>query len=608
MPPNSQPSSATSQQLTANSPNYLILLLLLCPLLLSGSLTAPFLDFDDAEHVNAAVVTGEAPWQTVFSQTSGSIFPLTLLSFRAERVIFPNTLGVKNWAPLCRIDNLILHAIAGVCVWHIFRALAFSLGWRVLLTGAFLFHPMACESVCWVSERKNVLAAAFGFGALAVSLNYRGRFRALLVFLLYLIALFSKPSALGLLPALLVLQFPGIVRRITATPDAIPQPPSEARPAIVLCLLLAAVAVFSAALNLRSHSLMIVKPPGGSVFTALLTDAEIFRRYFQNLLCPIGLSAAYAVKPIVSPADPRFLMNFAIVFSFVAATVWLSRRRALSLFLWWWFFAGLGPVMNLVATELLMQDRYVYLSCPAFFGAVALALDGAALRLGYSRLNEKAASLAIAAVLMTLLFGAIARSLVWESVFPLYADAVEKQPESAFARLNFARALRWSAERTIAIGGDNERAENWRHEAVQQIEVACKLDDFERFVNPGTPYDFLAILQLERGRLDDSEAASRRLLQDNFHTPVSFPTKINAYVRLAYIDMQRTHYSDALQEAQEAIRIAERNTYPAPDAWLQAGEALEKLGRRDEAIEAYDKIQPGCAEYEHAKEQLAKLH
>ena len=586
----------------------LIVLLVLSPLLLTGALTAPFLDFDDVEHVAAPVVLGIKPWYSVFQTTSGSIFPLTILSFKFERMFFLNTLGIQNWAPFSRIDNLLLHALAGFLVWQIFRAFKFSASWLMLITGAFLLHPMACESVCWVSERKNVLAAALGFSAVAVSLWNSTRLRWLYVLLLYVLALLSKPSALGLLPTLLALQIPAVQRALGIRVEN-PASPREHAPsldaAVGLCAGLVLVALGSVSFNLHSHSQMIMKPPGGSVFTALLTDAEVFRRYLQNLIMPVELSAAYVVKPIVTPFDARFLLNAGCVAAFIAATVWLSRRRALSVFLWFWFFAGLGPVMNLVATMLLMQDRYVYLSSPALFALVALALEGALARLRAGVTDPP--RLAVFGVLAILLSGAMARSFVWQTTYTLYGDAVEKQPLSAFAHYNFALALIKGSGQLAKMGGDPGIVEAMRDDAARNLQTAGSLDDIERLASPGKPYTALAILQFERGRDDDAEATCRRVLQDNFPNPITFPNKIEVHMLLAKIQMKRARYADAIAEAQEAMTIGARNDYQPNDALLLAGQAFEALHHPEDAIAAYAKIEADSVEYEAARARMQEL-
>jgi tetratricopeptide (TPR) repeat protein len=584
----------------------LLLLLVLSPLLLAGSLTAPFLDFDDVEHVAAPVVLGIKPWYSVFQTTSGSIFPLTILSFKFERMFFLNTLGIQNWAPFSRIDNLLLHALSGFLVWQIFRAFKFSTSWLMLITGAFLLHPMACESVCWVSERKNVLAAAFGFGAIAVSLWNWGPRRWFYIAALYVLALLSKPSALGLLPTLLALQFPAVqhalgIRSRDSTSGKSPSLTARAG----LCVLLVLAALGSVSFNLHSHSQMIMKPPGGSVFTALLTDAEVFRRYLMNLLMPVELSAAYAVKPILTPIDPRFLANAGLVAAFIAATLWSSKRRALSAFLWFWFFAGLGPVMNLVATMLLMQDRYVYLSSPALFGVVALALEGLLSRFktGMTELPQ----IAVFGVLAILLAGAFARSFVWQTTYTLYRDATEKQPLSAFAHYNFALSLIKGADQLVKSGDDAQIVDAMRVDAADHLQTACSLDDMERLASPGKPYTALAIVQFERGRFDEAEATCRRVLQDNFKNPITFPNKIEVHLWLAKIQTKRQRYLDALAEVQEAITIGTRNDYQPPDAWLLAGQSLEALNKPDDAIAAYEKVEQGSGEYDTAQSRLSEL-
>src|SRR6185369_11260635 len=102
-------------------------------------------------------------------------------------------------------------------------------------------------------------------------------------------------------------------------------------------------------LNVRGHSVTLVTPPGGSIFTAMLTDLEIVSRYIFNVLLPVSLSAVYFVDPVRSIMDVRVLI-YGIV---LAAMVFLSVRFAYNprraVFGWLFFIGSLGPNLNLIA-------------------------------------------------------------------------------------------------------------------------------------------------------------------------------------------------------------------------------------------------------------------
>src|SRR4029077_15684728 len=113
----------------------------------------------------------------------------------------------------------------------------------------------------------------------------------------------------------------------------------------------------------------MVQPPGGGVWTAILTDSEICARYILNLVAPIDihswdsvtalqsrLSFFYAVDPIVSLFDARLWAYGFGLAAFAAALIWaagpLRRHAVLGLV---WFAAVLGPSWNLMAIPDYMQ-------------------------------------------------------------------------------------------------------------------------------------------------------------------------------------------------------------------------------------------------------------
>src|SRR5205823_693137 len=110
----------------------------------------------------------------------------------------------------------------------------------------------------------------------------------------------------------------------------------------------------------------VVEPPGGSVWTALLTDVVIFSRYVQHILAPWNLSFYYAIEPVTSLADGRLWLSAAALL-LLAWGLWrltAPEQRSLTLFGLLWFFGALAPNANLVASAFPMQDRFFYLGSP----------------------------------------------------------------------------------------------------------------------------------------------------------------------------------------------------------------------------------------------------
>jgi hypothetical protein len=332
--------------------------------------------------------------------------------------------------------NGLYHLLAGCLLWLFLRRIGAGAGLAACVALVWTGHPLACESVCWVSERKNVLCALFGFGALlAWTAQRRCAWRLPLASLLYALAGLSKPTALGLLPVFVALEVLDPPRREFSW--------REPRQWVGLVERLGPLAAISAGLlagGLYTVRTDIVEPPGGTAFTALLTDAGIFARYAAHILCPVSLSFFYAVEPIVSLGDWRLWLYGLGLLAFCGGLICAAgrERRALAWLGVLWFFGALGPHSNLVASPFWMQDRYVYLSSAGLLLAVGAAAIGLLHRTRQQSLLPALGAVAIAA---TLGLGAW-RAKSFASYASLSLQAAERQPASAMAQLCAANVLR----------------------------------------------------------------------------------------------------------------------------------------------------------------------
>jgi len=148
-------------------------------------------NWDDDQYVLQNRYLGNPPHEPIVNIFSGcfqgNYHPITLLSLRIDNII-------GGFSPLpYHTVNLLLHLINTLLV---FRLLLFLFNNRkIAFTAALLFgvHTLHVESVAWISERKDLLYAAFFIGSLIWygSFLKTGRYRryavSLLLFLLCLL-------------------------------------------------------------------------------------------------------------------------------------------------------------------------------------------------------------------------------------------------------------------------------------------------------------------------------------------------------------------------------------------------------------------------------------
>lgn len=405
-------------------------------LLLSGCFRAPFISYDDDLHIRIGLRTfgRESIWSLILRPHGFTYMPVTYFSYILDYQIFHGWMVplFNGWAAGVRLMTWFYHACASLILWRLLLLIGIGRLEACFVALIFAIHPTACETVCWASERKNALAALFGFASLLAYIKYEGRaFRMPLTVLLYTLANMGKPSALGILPVIALIDLFG------GRAGLLGQAPLQFRPnrswvdIFERMVPLAAVSVFIIYMNIAGEAYFLVKPPGGTVVTAAMTDFDLLSRYSFNLLLPVGLSAAYYVDPILGPGDPRLWICGAALTALVAVTVWLAGNRRLALFGWLWFIGALGPSLNIIAISYPMQDRYIYLSLPGFFLAFSEALTGLAARM--LSLNVKTFRTIAAAYVVFLCLLSIARSAVYEDAVYLFGDATVKQPLSGFA-------------------------------------------------------------------------------------------------------------------------------------------------------------------------------
>ncbi|MGB0930797.1 MAG: hypothetical protein ACPGVB_08475, partial [Chitinophagales bacterium] len=140
-------------------------------LVLFPSLSGQFIQsWDDYGYAVSNQYINELSWANIGGMFTNALYgnynPLTTLSFAIEKHFFGTNPFVHHF------NNLLLHLLNAVLVFWLAIRLRVQLIAAFLVSILFAIHPMHVESVAWITERKDVLFAAFYLGALISYIYY----------------------------------------------------------------------------------------------------------------------------------------------------------------------------------------------------------------------------------------------------------------------------------------------------------------------------------------------------------------------------------------------------------------------------------------------------
>jgi len=399
--------------------------------------------FDDASYISANVhvrqgLTWEnVRWALAPGPQEGTYWhPLTWLSLMADVQVF----GVRP-GPIHAV-NVALHLAAALLL---YSALARTTGRRFRSAAVallFAVHPLQVESVAWAVERKTLLAAALGLGALLSYVRWveRPRWTRYAAALgLYGASLLSKPQLVTLPVLLLLIDVWPLGRTRWARPErsdsggVVASPwrlVAEKLPFFAVALGVAAI-VISRQADVRASAV-----PVGTRIANAFTSCWW---YVEKIAWPSRL-APYYPQP---PAIPFWLAAGAAAGLAVVAGVLLVARHRLSLAPavgWVWFLIALAPVSGILRTGLWpgMADRFAYF--PVIGVLIATVWTVGALVEG-ARAGRAAALAAIVAAAAVLGVQTHAQARLWRDSITLFEHAARVTEPNVVAWSNLGSAL-----------------------------------------------------------------------------------------------------------------------------------------------------------------------
>lgn len=488
--------------------------------------------------------------------------------------------------------NYVLHLLNVLgCFWFLYHLSNRRL--FVALFGALFFgiHPMHVESVAWISERKDVLYTLFFFPALTYYIFYSKKEgndtkSYILALLLYIAALFSKPSAVV---------FPLLAFCI----DFLNRRPFSLKMLWEKIPLFALSLIFGLLTVMAQKDTAIDDLTRYTFIQKLMFASYGFVMYIVKMFVPYSLSPYY-IYPVLDK-NTGMPLNFAIMPLFVIALVggavwlWYKKNNRIPLFaLAFYFFNVVLVLQFLTLGSTVMSERYTYVAYTSLLFAVGMGIDYLIKNEAYKSFKNIALALCLVAT-VAFSYISVQRNKIWKNTETMWTDVIKQygevsQVHGAFSsranyyseKKEYDRALR-DFNKSIELNsnyadafmnrGNVYRNLNKHREAITDYNKAMAIkNNYDLiYVNRGNAYFNLGI--------DDSA-----LLDYNKAIEVE-PNNDKAFGNRAAIFTRQKQYDKALQDFDKALQI----NPDYPDAYLNMGVLNSMQGKFDKDEDYYTK-------------------
>jgi protein O-mannosyl-transferase len=350
--------------------------------------------------------------EDTIDDSTGYYRPVTYISFALDRAVWGmNPTGFH-------ITNLVLHILA-VLLFYTVTAALFKKE-RLALVAALIFalHPMAGETVNFLSGGRNtLLSACFAL----LSLHFYIKKYPIPAVVCFTVAIFSKEFAL-LLPMVFLVYDCRIQREMIRFSRYIPY--------------MIPVAVY---LILRSVAVQKANFLAGIGFSNIIMAPYLVVRYALNMVVPVQLKVLYNVQP-----DMVIGILCSIVVVVMMGAIIAFRKHAELMFSACWFFLFLLPVINIIPlhTTTMMADRYAYFSLMGFALCLAFVI---------CRLNGRAVTAGIVTICALYAFIDLSRNSIWKNEIGFFTRMTKDAPHTFVGFRNLGLAYYKKGEIAHAV-------------------------------------------------------------------------------------------------------------------------------------------------------------
>jgi tetratricopeptide (TPR) repeat protein len=449
------------------------------------------------------------------------------------------------------LTSLFVHLIAATLVWFIARAFLKDVEGAILAVTVFALHPLQVETVSWISDVNDSLAAVFSFAAfLCVVAGIRkGNFYlwSLAGSVLFALAIFTKEAAVGL-PAI-------ILTYLLVRSGGGEAPPTSKKQIAWAMLLFGTVVVTWFVIRMKVVGAVVRATADASWATAIWTAPKILLFYLTKVIAPSGLSFHYNPPNADSGASFEFALPVLIIALLCGTAIYAYRqsRNGTLMVACAWLLIPIAPALNvrwLNAADP-VHDRYMY---TAMLGVALLA------GLGLKALHERRPGFNLGWALCILLavamaFSSAVQAQYWNNERSLFGRAVEVAPKNPWSHFNYGVAL-----------GARKRYAEAAAESVKAYELA---PGWRASKNAG--YFFQ-----QAGDVAQAERWLTVASKEN-------PSLAEVWFSLGQIELEKQQPASAVQLFHRALELSSnREGYN-----FALGMALEQKGDRKPALDAY---------------------
>ena len=560
--------------------------------------------WDDDAHLTAnPCIVGPLGLKEIWTTSAADICPLTLTTFWVEHALWG--LGPLPY----HLVNVLMHGASAVLLWRVLRSLRVQGAW--LGAALWALHPVAVESVAWITEMKNTESGLFFLLSILFfvrwlrsrDLDGRTGWNYTLTLIFAALAMASKSSTV-ILPVVLCLCAWWMEGRWRWRNVA------RVLPIFLMSIAASALSIWTQGLALAQA---ITDPQLLRTWPErLATAGDAVWFYLGKLLWPHPLITIYPRWQIDTTQWVSYLPLLAVIV--ILSIFWLKRAlwsRA-CFFAFAYFIAALLPVLGLIDNPIfrfsLVFDHFQYLGS---IGPLALAGTGLAWFADFIIPKKPwLQSTLCAGLLLILGMASWQRTWAYQSQETLWTDTLAKNPNSWLGHCNLGLALFQKGQVDDAIAQYQKAVEiypnyvaahyNLGNALLQKGQLDTALAQYEKAVEID-PNDAAAHINLgnaffQKQQLDEAVAQFQKAVEIN-------PNDAEAQYNLGNALFQKGQLDEAVAQFQKALKI-DPNSFATH---YNLGGAFYQKGQLDEAITQFQEVLRLKPDFSPAQDNLAKV-